>query len=67
MGSMVCMSLPLGYYLVFHLHLGLAGVWLAVAADEWTRGLAMWMRWRSRAWERRSLVSPAEAPPALAH
>lgn len=65
--SMVCMSLPLGYFLVFHLNLGLAGVWLAVAADEWTRGLAMWLRWRSRAWERQSLVSPAEAPAVMAH
>ena len=65
--SMVCMSVPLGYFLVFHLHLGLAGVWLAVAADEWTRGMAMWMRWRSRAWERQSLVTPLEAPPVLAH
>ncbi|RYZ41127.1 MAG: MATE family efflux transporter [Myxococcaceae bacterium] len=67
MGSMVCMSLPLGYFLVFHLQLGLAGVWLAVAADEWTRGFAMWLRWRSRAWERLSLVTPVEVPPVLAH
>ncbi|ATB36799.1 MATE family efflux transporter [Cystobacter fuscus] len=62
-GSMVCMSLPLGYVLTFQLHLGLAGVWLAIAADEWTRGIIMWMRWRSRAWEKKSLVSPAEPAP----
>jgi putative MATE family efflux protein len=62
-GSMVCMSLPLGYVLTFQLHLGLAGVWLAIAADEWTRGIVMWMRWRSRAWEKQSLVSPAEPAP----
>jgi putative MATE family efflux protein len=29
---------------------GLAGVWVAYAADEWLRGLAMWWRWRGRAW-----------------
>jgi putative MATE family efflux protein len=63
--SMAGLSLPLGYFLVFKLGLGLAGVWLAVAADEWVRGIAMWLRWRSRLWERKSLVEP-EAPPAPA-
>ncbi|WP_167510895.1 hypothetical protein [Corallococcus interemptor] len=43
------------------------GVGVAVGAGEWTRGLAMWLRWRSRAWERQSLVSPAEAPVVMAH
>jgi putative MATE family efflux protein len=68
-GSMVCMSVPLGYVLVFHTGLGLAGVWLAIAADEWTRGIIMWLRWRSRAWENKSLVTPtpdAEAPAVAA-
>ncbi|WNG15096.1 MATE family efflux transporter [Cystobacter fuscus] len=65
-GSMVCMSLPLGYVLTFQLKLGLAGVWLAIAADEWTRGIIMWLRWRSRAWETKSLVSPATEPAPVA-
>lgn len=30
--------------------LGLAGVWIAYAADEWVRGLLMAWRWRRRAW-----------------
>ncbi|GEL71133.1 MATE family efflux transporter [Myxococcus virescens] len=69
--SMVCMSLPLGYYLVFHMGLGLAGVWMAVAADEWVRGITMWLRWKSRAWEKQVLVSldaetEAEAAPVAA-
>ena len=54
--SMVAMSLPLGYFLVFHLELGLAGIWLAIAADEWTRAVIMFFRWRSRKWENYSLV-----------
>lgn len=29
---------------------GLAGVWLAYAADEWLRGLLMWRRWRRLGW-----------------
>jgi Na+-driven multidrug efflux pump len=29
---------------------GLTGIWIAYIADEWCRGMLMWMRWRSRAW-----------------
>ncbi|WP_338866314.1 MATE family efflux transporter [Myxococcus stipitatus] len=65
--SMVCMSLPLGYFLVFKLELGLAGVWLAIAADEWVRAITFWVRWRSRAWEQKSLVDPVDAPVVAAH
>ncbi|MFP3919376.1 MATE family efflux transporter [Lysinibacillus telephonicus] len=56
--SMVCMSVPLGYLLVFVLDMGLVGVWLAIAADEWTRAIIVLFRWRSRKWERFALVSP---------
>ncbi|MFB5269518.1 MATE family efflux transporter [Paenibacillus enshidis] len=69
--SMVCMSLPLGYLLVFKLNMGLAGVWLAIAADEWTRAVIMYFRWRSRVWEKHGLVEhesadkPAPAAPAI--
>ncbi|WP_310551010.1 MATE family efflux transporter [Paenibacillus glufosinatiresistens] len=65
--SMVGMSLPLGYLLAFKLGLGLAGIWLATAADEWTRAVIMYFRWRSRAWERHALIGPGdEAAPAAA-
>ena len=64
--SMVCMSLPLGYMLVFHFQWGLPGIWLAIAADEWTRGLVFWYRWRSRAWERQSLIAPQEQTASVA-
>jgi Na+-driven multidrug efflux pump len=30
--------------------LGLVGVWLAYATDEWVRGLLMWRRWTQRRW-----------------
>lgn len=33
-----------------HFGLGLAGLWLAYAADEWIRGLLMWRRWAVQAW-----------------
>ncbi|MCA0756212.1 MATE family efflux transporter [Paenibacillus sp. N4] len=56
MFTMVAMSLPLGYFFVFQLELGLAGIWLAIAADEWLRAFIMFFRWRSRAWEKHALV-----------
>lgn len=59
--SMVGISLPLGYFLTFQMGLGLAGVWLAIAADEWIRGIAMYFRWKSRAWEGKALVTPPAA------
>ncbi|WP_411344176.1 MATE family efflux transporter [Paenibacillus sp. WLX1005] len=58
--SMVCMSLPLGYLFVFKMNLGLAGIWLAIAADEWTRAVIMYFRWKSRAWEKHALVQHDE-------
>lgn len=33
-----------------HLGLGLPGVWIAYATDEWLRGLLMWRRWARLAW-----------------
>jgi putative MATE family efflux protein len=56
--SMVAMSLPLGYFLVFKLDMGLPGIWLAIAADEWIRGIIMYFRWKSRKWEKYVLVGP---------
>ncbi|RXZ78309.1 MATE family efflux transporter [Paenibacillaceae bacterium] len=56
--TMVGMSLPLGYLLVFELKMGLVGIWLAIATDEWIRALIMFLRWRSKAWVKHSLVKP---------
>ncbi|ULO07764.1 MATE family efflux transporter [Paenibacillus sp. 19GGS1-52] len=61
--SMVCMSLPLGYVLVFQLHLGLAGVWIATAFDEWVRAVIMFFRWKSRAWEKHGLIQHETVEP----
>ena len=40
--------------------MGLVGIWLAIAIDEWTRAIIMFFRWKSRAWERYALVKPEE-------
>ncbi|MFC4779085.1 MATE family efflux transporter [Paenibacillus sp. GCM10023252] len=54
--TMVLISVPLGYLFVFQLNLGLAGIWFAIAADEWLRAVIMYFRWRSRKWEKHALV-----------
>lgn len=54
--SMWGIAIPLAWFLGLHLGWGLIGIWLAFAADEWTRGLAMYWRWKSRRWETKALV-----------
>ncbi|MEK4385566.1 MATE family efflux transporter [Solibacillus sp. FSL W7-1464] len=54
--SMIVIGLSLGYLFVFVLDLGLVGVWLAIACDEWIRAVLVIFRWRSRKWERYAIV-----------
>lgn len=58
--SMVMMSVPLGYLFVFVLDMGLPGIWLAIASDEWLRGIIMFFRWKSKKWEKYALVHEKE-------
>lgn len=54
--SMVGIGLPLGYVLIFHLNLGLVGMWIALGVDEWLRAGLMYSRWKSRIWEKYILI-----------
>jgi putative MATE family efflux protein len=56
--SMWGVAVPLAYWLGIRMEMGLLGVWIAFAADEWLRGLMMYLRWRSRAWQGKALVKP---------
>lgn len=62
--SMVAVGVGLGWLLGVHLGWGLVGIWIAFAADEWVRGLAMFARWRCLAWvpyarrARRHILAP---------
>lgn len=49
--SMWGIAVFFSYLLGLKFGLGALGVWLAFSMDEWGRGLVMFFRWRSRAWE----------------
>ncbi|GGM42805.1 putative transporter YisQ [Paraliobacillus quinghaiensis] len=49
-------SVPLYYLLGIHLGYGLIGIWIAFIADEWARGLFVYFRWKSKAWEKKAIV-----------
>lgn len=54
--SMWGISVPLAYFLGIYLGYGLSGIWIAFIIDEWFRGIIMYIRWRSRVWEKKVLV-----------
>lgn len=58
--SLICMwgvSIPVGYYLGIKLEMGLIGIWFGFLCDEWLRGAINLLRWKSRRWESKRLVS----------
>ena len=52
--SMWGVSVPIGMFLALHTGLGLLGIWIGFCCDEWVRGIAMLLRWRSRVWMSRA-------------
>jgi len=48
--SMIFVLAGGAWVLGVHFGLGLVGVWIAYAADEWIRGLIMWRRWARHGW-----------------
>lgn len=48
--SMWGVSVVLAYVLGIHFAFGVIGAWMAIAADEWLRGIIMLFRWRSKKW-----------------
>ena len=48
--SMWGVSVPIGCFLSLYMGMGILGVWIGFCCDEWTRGIAMFIRWRSKAW-----------------
>lgn len=65
--SMLLVSTSAAWLLGIGAGLGLLGVWIAMCAEEWLRGIVMALRWRSGAWVGKSLVgTPREAFPRAA-
>lgn len=54
--SVWLINVGLSYLLGRGLGLGLAGVWIGMAADEALRSVFIFFRWRSRKWARKRLV-----------
>jgi putative MATE family efflux protein len=52
-----------GFLFGIVLKLGVVGIWLGIALDEWTRGVVMYFRWRSRVWQTKKAI---ELPPVAA-
>jgi Na+-driven multidrug efflux pump len=48
--SMLLVMAGGSWLLGVHFKLGLVGVWIAYALDEWLRGMTMAMRWRTLGW-----------------
>lgn len=65
--SMWGVAVPLSYLLGIYFELGLPGIWIAFATDEWLRGILMYRRWRSRKWEKYSLVQNDESKISLSN
>lgn len=49
-------AVPFSYIFGVKLGWGLAGIWIANAADEWFRGIAMLIRWRNKKWITKSFI-----------
>ncbi|WP_444683928.1 MATE family efflux transporter [Alkalicoccus luteus] len=56
-GVAVTVSYGAGIWLGF----GLAGIWIAMALDEWLRGLLMLWRWRTKKWQKMSFADNPSA------
>ena len=57
-GSSMMWTCGLGTALIlcFGLHLGLVGIWLGMAADEFYRSIVNYIRWRSGKWQKHAVV-----------
>lgn len=54
---MWAIGVGLGYLLGIRFNLGLPGVWIAFAIDEWFRGILVLIRWKRGKWRGRAFVN----------
>lgn len=53
--SMWFLAVPTGYLLGVVMGLGITGVWIGFALDEWCRAFAFLIRWKSNAWQNKKI------------
>lgn len=53
----------MAYVLCIHFNLGLMGICIALALDEWSRGLVILMRWRNGRWKSKALFGGNKVKP----
>lgn len=56
MASMWGVAVLLGYVFGIVFHLGLLGVWFAMALDEWVRAIIVYIRWKKGGWRGKAVV-----------
>ncbi|GGM43512.1 putative transporter YisQ [Paraliobacillus quinghaiensis] len=54
--SMWGISVTLAYFFGISLGYGLIGIYIAIIMDEWFRGSLMFLRWRSKKWQKKAVV-----------
>ncbi len=42
--------------------LGVVGIWLGISMDEWTRGIIMYFRWKSKIWQSKISINISDQP-----
>ena len=50
-------SVSVGYFLAFPCHMGLIGIWIAMALDEITRGIIFYYRFKCGGWRKRNFLA----------
>lgn len=54
--SMLIVNLGIGYLCAIVLNMGLIGIWIGFAVDEWCRALIITCRWNSGKWKNMSVI-----------
>ncbi len=54
--SMWFFGVGVAYVLSIPMEMGLVGMWIGLALDEWIRGIIMYSRWKSKKWIGKSVV-----------
>jgi putative MATE family efflux protein len=53
------------YFFAFVLNIGFTGIYIAMAMDEWIRGIVILIRWKSGAWRKKRLIEPSPVTPGM--